>query len=152
MSVTELKTFLKERGVEFGDVLDKETLCRRAWDTHCDCMTITELNVFLSKQSISTVGCRDVDSRRQKAKAAFEAPTRPSRPPASSDTTTIRFRKDDTVVLTGLNRGEMNGKTATVISVDYAEGKALVRVEVFDRTFKIKLENLKMQEEVEEVD
>jgi len=42
------------------------------------------------------------------------------------------FRKDDTVVLTGLSRAEMNGKTATVISVDHAEGKALVKVEVMD--------------------
>ena len=152
MSVTDLRAFLAERGVEFDDVLDKETLCRRAWDTHCDCMTIAELNTFLSDRNISTVGCRDVNSRRQKAKSAFEPPARPSRPPASSDTAAIRFRKDDTVVLTGLNRGEMNGKTATVISVDHAEGKALVRLEVLDKTFKIKLENLKMQEEVEELE
>jgi hypothetical protein len=152
MSVTELRTFLTERGVEFGDVLDKETLCRRAWDTYCDCMTMVELNRFLSDNNISTVGCRDVNSRRQKAKDAFESPTRPSRPPASSDTSSTRFRKDDTVVLTGLNRGEMNGKTATVISVDHAEGKALVRVEVLDRTFKIKLENLMMQDDLEAVE
>jgi len=56
------------------------------------------------------------------------------------------------VVLTGLHRDDINGKTATVISVDHAEGKALVKVEVMDRTFKIKVENLKMEEvgEVEE--
>jgi hypothetical protein len=64
----------------------------------------------------------------------------------------VRFRKDDAVVLIGLNRGEMNGKTATVISVDHGEGKALVRVEVLDRTFKIKLENLMMQGELEELE
>ena len=143
MSTTELKTFLKERGVEYGDVLDKETLCRRAWDAHCDCMTIVELNAFLSDKNISTVGCRDINSRRQRAKDAFDSPTRPSRPPASSNTSATRFIKDDMVVLTGLNRADMNEKTATVISVDHAEGKALVRVEALDRTFKIKLENLK---------
>jgi len=152
MSVTELKTFLKERGVEFGDVLDKETLYRRTWDTHCDCMTIVELNAFLTERNISTVGCRDVNSRRQKAKDAFETPARPSRPPASSDTSSIRFRKDDAVVLNGLNRAEMNERMGTVISVDHAEGKALVRVEVLDRTFKIKFENLRMQGEIEELE
>jgi len=152
MSVTELRAFLAERGVEFGDVLDKETLCRRAWDTYCDCMSIVELNTFLSAKKISTVGCKDINSRRQRAKDAFEPPTRPSRPPASSNTSAPRFRKDDTVVLTGLSRAEMNGKTATVISVDHAEGKALVKVEVMDRTFKIKLENLKMLEDPEAVE
>jgi hypothetical protein len=152
MSVTELRTFLSERGVDFGDVLDKETLCRRAWDAYCDCMTMVELNTFLSDRKISTFGCRDINSRRQKAKDAFEPPTRPSRPPASSDTSAIRFRKDDTVVLTGLNRGGMNGKTATVISVDRAEGKALVRVESLGQTFKIKLENLKMEDDLEAVE
>jgi len=152
MSVTDLRAYLTERGVEFGDVLDKETLCRRAWDTYCDCMSIVELNTFLSNKNISTVGCRDINSRRQRAKDAFEPPTRPSRPPASSNTSATRFRKDDTVVLTGLSRAEMNGKTATVISVDQAEGKALVKVEAMDRTFKIKLENLKMEEDQEAVE
>lgn len=152
MSVTELKTFLTERGVEFGDILDKETLCRRTWETFCDCMTIVELNTFLSDRNISTVGCKDINSRRQKAKDAFEPPTRPSMPPASSDTSAIRFLKDDTVVLTDLKRGDMNGLTATVISVDHAEGKALVRVEMMDKTFKIKLENLKMEDEAEAIE
>ena len=138
--------------MEFGDVLDKETLCRRAWDTYCDCMSMVELNMFLSDRNISTVGCRDINSRRQRAKDAFESPTRPSRPPASSDTTATRFIKGDTVVLTGLSRAEMNGKTATVISVDHAEGKALVRVEALDRSFKIKLENLKMEDDLEAVE
>jgi hypothetical protein len=152
MSVSELKNFLEERDVEFGDVLDKETLCRRVWDTYCDCMSVVELNRFLSDMNISTAGCRDIYSRRQKAKAAFEPPTRPSRPPASADTSAIRLKKDDTVVLTGLNRAGMNGLTATVVSVDRAEGKALVRVEALDKTFKIKLENLKIQEDVEELE
>ena len=143
MSVTELKTFLRVRDVEFDDIRDKETLCRRAWDTHCDCMTIVELNKFLSDMNVSTAGCRDVGSKRQRAKDTFESPSRPSAPPASFDTSTIRFKKDDTVVLTGLNRAEMNGKMATVISVDHAEGKALVRLDGLDKTFKVKLENLK---------
>jgi hypothetical protein len=68
-------------------------------------------------------------------------------------TTAIWFKKDDRVVLTGLkNRGEMNGNTARVVSVDYVGSKALVKVEELDRTFKIKLENLKMQEDVEELE
>ena len=152
MSVTELNTFLRERDVEFGDIRDKETLCRRVWDTHCDCMTIVELNKFLSDSSISTVGCKDISSKRQRAKDAFESPSRPSAPPASIDTSAVRFKKDDAVVLTGLNRAEMNGKMATVISVDHAEAKALVRVDALDKTFKVKLENLKMEEVVEELE
>jgi len=46
----------------------------------------------------------------------------------------------------------MNGKTATVVSVIHAEGKALVKVEVSDKTFKVKLENLELQDDVEAVE
>jgi hypothetical protein len=77
MSVTQLKAFLKGRGVEFGDVFDKESLCRRAWETHCDCMTIVELNSFLSDRNISTVGCRDINSRRQRLKMHSSHPQGP---------------------------------------------------------------------------
>jgi hypothetical protein len=153
MSTADLKTFLTERGVDFSDVLDHETLCRRAWDTYCDCMTFVELNTFLSGKSISTVGCKDVNSRRQKAKDAFQPPTvtrTSQRPPTSSDTSAIQFRKDDKVVLIGLNRAEMNGRSAMVMSVDQSKGKASVRVEVLDKTFKVKLENLKAQDDDDE--
>jgi len=151
MSASELKSYLKERGVTYGDILDKETLCRRVWETHCDCMSITELDRFLSGNNISAAGCKDVFSRRQKAKDAFRPPTRPAQPPKSLNTSATRFRKDDSVVLTGLNRAEMNGKKGTVVSVDHAEGKVLVRlVGTSTKTFKIKLENL--QEDVEELE
>jgi len=58
------------------------------------------------------------------------------------------------VILTGLNQApEMNGKTAMVISVNDSERKALVRVEVLrSNTFKVKLENLKMQDDDEAVE
>ena len=47
----------------------------------------------------------------------------------------------------------MNGKTAMVISVNDSERKALVRVEVLrSNTFKVKLENLKMQDDDEAVE
>jgi hypothetical protein len=150
MSASELKSYLKERGVTYGDILDKETLCRRVWETHCDCMSITELDKFLSGNNISAAGCKDVFSRRQKAKDAFRPPTRPAQPPKSSNTSATRFGKDDSVVLTGLNRAEMNGKKGTVVSVDHAEGKVLVRLAGTSKIFKIKLENL--QEDVEELE
>ncbi len=150
MSASELKSYLKERGVTYGDILDKETLCRRVWETHCDCMSVTELNKFLSDNNISAAGCKDISSRRQKAKDAFCPPTRPTQPPKSLNTSATRFRKDDSVVLTGLNRTEMNGKKGTVVSVDHAEGKVLVRLAGTSKTVKIKLENL--QEDVEELE
>ena len=49
----------------------------------------------------------------------------------------------------------MNGKMAVVISVNHSEGKALVKVEELDQTFKVKYENLRVQDDgevVEELD
>ena len=155
MSASELKRFLDDHGATFDDILDKETLCRRVWDTYCESMGITELNKFLSENSISTAGCRDVQSRRQKAKGMFRPPKRPAAPPASANTSQVRWRKDDDVILKGLNRTEMNGKRGTVVSVDNELGKVQVRIEDMDKSFKIKFENLQMaidEEEDEELD
>ena len=152
MSVSELKNFLNDHGATFDDILDKETLCRRVWDTYCESMGIVELNKFLSENSISTADCRDVQSRRQKAKGMFRPPKRPAAPPASANTSRVRWRKDDTVILKGLNRAEMNGKRGTVVSVDNVLGKVQVRIEDMDKLFKVKFENLQMAEEDEELD
>lgn len=153
MTIAELRAYLKEHQVNFGDVFDKETLCRRAWDTYCDCMSVVELNKFLSDNNISTANCKDVNSRRQRAKDAFVSPERPPVPPASRNTSSHRFRKDDVVVFTGLTRQDMNGKKGTVVSVDHPAGKAVIRVEDMDKTFKIKFENLqKPDEEWEELE
>jgi hypothetical protein len=43
MTTAELKVYLSERDVEYGDALDRESLCRRVWEAHCDCMSVTEL-------------------------------------------------------------------------------------------------------------
>jgi len=67
----------------------------------------------------------------------------------------VRWRKDDPVILKGLNRAEMNGKRGTVMSVDNALGKVQVRLEDMDKSFKVKFENLQMaidEEEDEELD
>lgn len=60
------------------------------------------------------------------------------------------------MVLTGLNKAEMNGKKGTVTSVDHAAGKAQVMIEAMDRSFKVKFENLKMaidsEDELEELE
>jgi hypothetical protein len=113
-------------------------------------MGMAELNKFLSENFLSTADCRDIASRRQKAKDAFRPPTRPAPPPASANTSEVRWRKDDNVILTGLNRADMNEKRGTVVSVDHALGKVLVRVEEMDRTFKVKFENLQMAAREEE--
>jgi hypothetical protein len=155
MSASELKHFLNDHGAAFDDILDKETLCRRVWDTYCESMGIIELNKFLSENSISTADCRDVESRRRKAKGMFRPPKRPEPPLASANTSQVRWRKDDTVVLKGLNRTEMNGKRGTVLSVDNALGKVQIRIEDMDKSFKVKFENLQMvtdEEEDEELD
>ncbi|KAF5337178.1 hypothetical protein D9611_003437 [Ephemerocybe angulata] len=141
MSITELKSFLAERDVLAGDILDKETLCKRVWETHVDCMSIGELNTFLSSHRISTTGCRDINSRRQKAKEAFEPPARP--PPVRNTGGAGGWRKDDEVVLTNLSKVEMNGKRGVVQSVDTAAGKVTVFVEELGKPFKVKYENVK---------
>jgi hypothetical protein len=154
MSLPELKKFLNDHGASFGDILDKETLCRRVWDTYCDSMGIVELNKFLSDNSISTANCKDVPSRRQKAKDMFRPPKRPAPPPpASVDTSQVRWRKDDTAILIGLTRTDMNGKKGTVVSVDHALRKVQVRIDDMDsKLFKVKFENLQMYEEDEELE
>jgi hypothetical protein len=155
MSVSELKQYLKDHGATFNDILDKETLCRRVWDSYCESMGLNELNEFLSENSISTADCRDIESRRRKAKGMFRPPKRPAAPPlASANTSQVRWRKDDNVILKGLNRAEMNGKRGTVVSVDNALSKVQVRIEDMDKSFKVKFENLQMatEEEDEELD
>jgi hypothetical protein len=153
MSASELKQFLNDHGATFNDILDKETLCRRVWDTHCESMGFNELNKFLSENSISTADCRDIESRRRKAKGMFRPPKRPAAPPlASASKSQVRWRKDDNVILKGLNRGEMNGKKGTVVSVDNALSKVQVRLEGMDKSFKVKFENLQMASDEEELD
>ena len=155
MSASELKQFLNDHGATFNDIQDKETLCRRVWDTYCESMGIIELNTFLSENSILTADCRDIESRRQKAKGMFRPPKRPAPPLASANTSQVRWREDDNVILKGLNRAEMNGKRGTVVLVDNALGRVQVRIEGMDKSFKIKFENLQMatdEEEDEELD
>ena len=155
MSLSELKKYLNDHGATFGDILDKETLCRRVWDTYCESMGSVELNKFLIENLISTADCRDVSSRRQKAKDMFRPPNRPAPPPAStSDRSQVRWRKDDTGILVGLERAEMNGKKVTVVSVDHALGKVQIRVEGMDKMFKVKSEHLQIfiEEEDEELE
>ena len=155
MSASELKQFLNDHGATFDDILDKETLCRRVWDTFCESMGIIDLNKFLSENSISTADCRDIESRRRKAKDMFRSPKRPEPPLASANTSQVRWRKDDDVILKGLNWAEMNGKRGTVMLVDNALGRVQVRIEGMDKSFKVKFENLQMatnEEEDEELD
>lgn len=140
MSIAELKAFLAERDVDVGDIFDKETLCKRVWETHCDCMSISELNTFLSTKKISTTGCRSINDRRDRAKAAFEPPTRP---PVARGGGSGGWRIDDLVALTGLSKADMNGKMGKIQSVDTAAGKVTVFVEDMGRAFKVKYENVK---------
>ncbi|KIJ26653.1 hypothetical protein M422DRAFT_38139 [Sphaerobolus stellatus SS14] len=153
MSATELKDYLKQRGVAYGDILDKETLCRRVWDTHCDYMTVMELNTFLSENNISIVDCRDIQSRREKAKSTFDA-NRPGSVGSSTSTSTSTpapapalpsksgLRKNDRVKLTGLSRADMNGKYATVIQEDCGNGRAEVHIDEMEKNFKVKFDNI----------
>jgi hypothetical protein len=147
MTVADLKEYLQRSGVYHNDILDRETLCRRVWETHCECMSINELNAFLMENNISTSGCRDIISRRQKAKEAFQI-TRPSAP-----TQGPRIQKNDVVTLTKLTRSEMNGKRAKIVQPDCGGGRAEVYLEESGKTFKIKLENLVVrQDSVEYLD
>ncbi|KAH6911802.1 hypothetical protein BKA70DRAFT_862847 [Coprinopsis sp. MPI-PUGE-AT-0042] len=141
MSIAELKAFLNERDVDGGDILDKETLCKRVWETHCDCMSISELNTFLSSSNIPTTGCRSVSDRRDKAKAAFEPPARPT-PGPRMDRGSGGWRKDDVVVLTGLSKADMNGKVGKIQVIDSEARKVTVFVDDFGRAFKVKYENV----------
>lgn len=140
MSISELKAFLGERDVDAGDILDKETLCKRVWETHVDCMSFSEVNAFLAAQNISTAGCRDIGAKREKAKEAFQPPARP--PASTGGGGSGGWRKDDEVVFVALSKAEMNGKRGVVQSVDTAAGKVTVWVEDMGRPFKVKFENV----------
>jgi hypothetical protein len=118
MTVSELKDYLRQYDVSCGDIRDKETLCRRVWETHCDCMTVPELNTFLTENNISTSDCRDITSRRQKAKDAFRTGAQAP-----------RFQEQDVVILTKLSRMELNGERATVVKADCGGGRAEVLLE-----------------------
>jgi hypothetical protein len=110
-------------------------------------MSINELNAFLMENNISTSGCRDIISRRQKAKEAFQI-TQPSAPKQGP-----RIQKNDVVTLTKLSRSEMNGKRAKIVQPDCGGGRAEVYLEESGETFKIKLENLVVrQDSVEYLD
>jgi hypothetical protein len=131
MTVSELKEYLRQNDVSWGDIRDKETLSRRAWETHCDCMTVPELNMFLTKNKISTSDCRDITSRRQKAKDEFrtgaEAP---------------RFQEYDMVIITKLDRVELNGERAMVVEPDCGGGRVEVLLDGSDTRIKVMPENL----------
>lgn len=133
MTVSELKEYLRQYDVSCGDIRDKETLYRRVWETHCDCMTLPELNTFLTENKISTSDCRDITSRRQKVKDAFRAGAEVS-----------RLREHDVVILTRLSRLELNGERATVVKADCGGGsmRAEVILEESGEKFKVKFENL----------
>jgi hypothetical protein len=133
MTVSELKEYLRQYDVSCGDIRDKETLCRRAWETHCDCMTMPELNTFLTENNISTLDCRDITSRRQKAKDAFRT---------DSEAPAPRFQEHDVVILTKLSRMELNGESAAVVKADCGGSRAEVLLEESGTRIKVKFENL----------
>ena len=153
MPTSELKKYLSDRDVGYGDVLDRETLCRRVWEAHCDCMSVSELAAFLSTNGILAADCRDIASRRERAKGAFEArrPAPPTSTPTPTPTPTpvavpeIRVQEHDVVTLSGLNRAEMNGKRATVVQADCGGGRAEVRLEESGKLFKVKFANLAVE-------
>ncbi|KAF8910634.1 hypothetical protein CPB84DRAFT_1812732 [Gymnopilus junonius] len=118
MKVSELKEYLRDNG---------ETLCRRAW----------------KHTNISTVDCRDIASRRDKAKQAFQSTQHAAPEPSDRKVDApSQLQVNDIVVLTGLSRAEMNGKRATVLQAECGGGRAEVHVEELGRTFKVKIENL----------
>ena len=83
-----------------------------------------------------------------------------SSPPFSSSTPAaeskveakVPFTKDDMVVLKGVKKGDMNGKEATVLSVDVAAQKVLVQVVGMEKTFKVKWANVEVVEELEDLE
>ena len=153
LSISELKDYLRERDVSFGDILDRETLCRRVWETHCDCMGISELNTFLTENGISTADCRDIMGRRQKAKDTFEA-VRPQAPTSQSHHESPLdkplVKEKDRVELFGLNKIDMNGRKGEVLGVDMVAGRAEVMLDGMGKSFKVKFANLTVIEVAED--
>jgi hypothetical protein len=135
MAIPELKDYLRERGVAYTDILDRETLCRRVWEAHCDCMSMSELTSYLSENHISTADCRDIASRRQKAKDAYQSSRLPTSFPPS-------VKRSQVVTLKGLTRAEMNGKRAIVVQPDCGGGRTEVRIEDSGKLVKVKFENI----------
>jgi hypothetical protein len=71
MTVSELRKYLSDCGVSHKDILDRDTLCRRAWEAHCERMSKLELKAFLKGNKISTFLC-SVARCRKKAKETFQ--------------------------------------------------------------------------------
>ena len=94
-------------------------------------MTMTELGTFLSENRISTTDCRDVGSRRQRAKEAFPGS-------ATRGVCVIPCAAARCGALQGLTRAEMNGKRAKVIQPDCGGGRAEVRLEESGKLVKVK--------------
>jgi Zinc finger, ZZ type len=137
MSIPDLKSYLQTNGVQSGDILDKETLQHRVWDTHCDSIGVLEVNSLSTENGVSLASCRDIATRREKAKDLFRSEARPP-PPLP----TTRFRENDRVLLTGLSRADMNGKTAIVLVRDCGGGRSEIQIEGIAKPFKVKFENM----------
>jgi hypothetical protein len=147
MTTAELKGYLSERDVEYSDDLDRESLCRQVWEAHCDCMSLTELVAILSENQISTAGCRDIASRRQRARESFQAQRPATQTPTTVPTPAVvvpGVREHDVATLTGLNRAEMNGIKVIVVQPDGGGGRAEVRLES-GKMFRVKWENLAVE-------
>ena len=75
--------------------------------------------------------------------------------PAAPSTPTVHpakapFTKGDVVTLKGLAWEDMDGKGATVLSVDVANKKAQVQVDGRDQTFRVKWENIELVKDLED--
>ena len=146
-NISDMKSFLKKQGADLEGIVEKEDLRRLLWETQVYELTPQELTTFMTTNSITFERTWCLSRKRDAAANGFKAkqPTQPDSPSLtssssnSSSTSTSRpldafvvpiFQEGEVVLLTGLKKDEMNGKSATIVngSPD-ADGRIRVKIE-----------------------
>lgn len=165
--MTAIKTYLMKHGVDIGTIVEKEDLLRLLWSTQVDDLESQDLETFMTTNNVPYERCWSFAKKKDAALAAFNGIqafdlsnlSNNSKQYDHIESNSIDpikacvvpiFQENEVVVLTGLKKNEMNGKSATIIngSPD-ANGRIRVKIEhgTGFKEFRVKPENAKRDEE-----
>eukprot|EP00180_Rhodochaete_pulchella_P001112 Plantae.Rhodophyta-Rhodochaete_pulchella.ctg1928.p1 GENE.Plantae.Rhodophyta-Rhodochaete_pulchella.ctg1928~~Plantae.Rhodophyta-Rhodochaete_pulchella.ctg1928.p1 ORF type:complete len:473 (-),score=45.52 Plantae.Rhodophyta-Rhodochaete_pulchella.ctg1928:823-2241(-) len=146
MGISDLKEYLRSNGADFRGLSEKEEFRRLAWETHIDCLGLTDLDALLASKGISKAVARDVGTKRRLAKEAFQASKTPS---GYKDRT--QLVPGTKVVLIGLRDSSRNGATG-VVTMDAGNGRYNVLLDGTSTSVSVRPNNLAPAAEAEEID
>lgn len=139
MAPSELKTYLRTNGVSYDDCFEKGDLQRRAWECYCDLMSGPEVVACMQQKGIDPSSSRDIGSRRQRLKQAFQSAERPKEPKPA-------FKIHQRVMLQGLRRADMNGRYGYIREpATSSPDRAMVQIDGVGTPMLVKYENLSLQ-------